>query len=85
MSNVLLNNSILAIYRLWKTSEIVLFTNRFKEVEEETPAVLFVTAPNFRYCVWFSCLFHFFVVAFSHEVADADTDSNWYTIIDIQI
>jgi hypothetical protein len=94
MSNVLLNNSILAIYGHWKTSEIVLLTNcskliknavRLKKWMEVTPAVLFIGHHIFRYCVWFSCLFHLFVLAFSHKVADADTDSNWYTIMDIQI
>jgi hypothetical protein len=44
MSNVLLNNSILAIYGLWKTSEIVLFTNGSKLI---TNAVHFIL-DNFR-------------------------------------
>jgi hypothetical protein len=38
MSNVLLNNSILAIYGLWKSSEIVLLINRSQYV--------FVLMPN---------------------------------------
>jgi hypothetical protein len=44
MSNVLLNNIILAIYGLWKSNEIVLFTSWFEIIKLIKNAVRLILA-----------------------------------------